>query len=522
MPTSPTLPSLPDNPGCYLFKDGSGRVIYIGKAKSIRKRVQSYFQKTGQDPKTQALVRHVDSVSYIVTDNEVEAILLENNLVKKHNPKYNIKLKDAKRYAFIKLTEEKFPRLLIARRRTGSGKFFGPFVSAAARDYILTTLRKIFQVRTCKRLPRKACLRFHIGLCQAPCIGKIEKEKYARNIRAAEMVLKGKTNELIASLKTEMTEASTQLNYEHALELRKQVEAITWLSEKQNMERQKKYNEDIINFLVKDGKVYLILFNVHKGILENKQEFEFEYDDDILEEFIIQYYSENPVPAELLLPRGVDDSLALFLETRRGAAVHVKVPKKGEKKQLLELVKKNIEVTFFGDVEKLEDLKSVLDLQEIPSVIECFDISHLSGSLTVGAMVQFRNARPDKSNYRRFKIRTVEGIDDPMAIKEVVGRRYRRLQGEHSEMPGLIIIDGGKGQLNSALDELNKLGLKIPVISIAKRFEEIFVPGIVLPLQLDRKGKALQLIQQIRDEAHRFAISYHKLLRQKELRKGDS
>jgi len=509
--------NIPENPGCYLFKDVSGRIIYVGKAKNLRKRVRSYFQKNDLDPKTEALVRNIDSVDFIVTDNEVEALILENNLIKKNSPKYNIDLKDSKRYAYIELTEEKFPRLLVARRKDDTGKFFGPFVSAAARDHILSVLRKTFQIRTCKRMPEKPCLRYHIDLCSAPCAGNIESAEYSERMQAVESILKGGTTELIKSKKREMKEASDRLDFERALKLRNQIEAIEWLMEKQKMELSKRYDEDIINYIVRNERVYLILFNVYKGTLENKQEFEFEYRDNFLEEFLIRYYSENTVAAEILLPQEIDSSLISFLRMKRGGRVSVKVPKIGDKKQLLDLVIKNVEASFFSDIEKLEALKRALHLPDIPVVIECFDISHLSGTSTVGSMVQFRDAKPDKSNYRRFKIKTVDGIDDTKAIAEVVRRRYTRLLKESSEMPDLIIIDGGTGQLNSGVRELKKLGLEIPIISIAKKFEEIHTPGLAFPLRLPRRGKALKLIQEIRDEAHRFAISYNRLLRKKEL-----
>ena len=510
---------LPEHTGCYLFKDATGEIVYVGKAKNLRKRVKSYFQKSEFDPKTMAMVSRIDSVDFIVTDNEVEALILENNLIKKNSPKYNIDLKDSKRYAYIELTDEKFPRLLVARRRDGNGRFFGPFVSAAARDYILSTLKKTFQIRTCKRMPKKPCLRHQIGLCQAPCIGKIESAEYSERMKAVELILKGRIDELVKSKKSEITEASAELDFERALKLRNQIEAIEWLKEKQNMELNKKYDEDIINYIVRNGRVYLILFNIYKGTLENKQEFEFEYRDKFLEEFLVQYYSENIVPAEIILPREISDSLISFLKVKRDGKVSVKVPKIGDKKQLLDLVLKNIEASFFSDIEKLEDLANKLHLTKPPIVIECFDISHFSGTSTVGSMVQFRNAKPDKSNYRRFRIRTVEGIDDTRAIAEVVRRRYARLQREKTDIPDLIVIDGGIGQLNSATRELRKLGLKIPIISIAKRLEEVYMLELAFPLKLPMKSKALKLIQQIRDEAHRFAISYSRLLHKKELLK---
>jgi len=513
------LAHIPDNPGCYLFKDGSERIIYVGKAKNLRKRVKSYFQKNDLDPKTEAMMQRIDSVDFIVTDNEVEALILENNLIKKNNPKYNIDLKDSKRYAYIKLTDEEFPRLLIVRRKDDTGRFFGPFVSAVARDYILSALKKTFQVRTCKKMPKKPCLRSHINLCQAPCSGKIEISEYSDRMKAVELILKGRTDKFIESKKREMNEASSELDFERALKLRNQIEAIKWLKEKQNMELSKKYDEDIINYTIKNGRVYLILFNIYRGTLENKQEFEFEHKDDFLEEFLVQYYSENIVPTEIILPQDINDSLISFLKVKRAGKVSVKVPKIGDKKQLLDLVLKNIEALFFSDIERLEDLKDKLHLKNLPIVIECFDISHLSGTSTVGSMVQFRNAFPDKSNYRRFRIKTVEGIDDTKAIAEVVRRRYTRLLNENSEIPDMIVIDGGIGQLNSATRELKKLGIEIPIISIAKRLEEVYIPVLAFPLKLPRKSKALKLIQQIRDEAHRFAISYNRLLHKKELLK---
>lgn len=511
--------NIPDNPGCYIFKNKAGKIIYIGKAKSLKKRVNSYLQKKDRslDPKTEQLVLNIASVDFIVTTNEVEALILESNLIKKYTPKYNIDLKDSKNFAYIQVTDEEFPRLAIARNKTGKGEFFGPFVSAASRDYILAVVNKIFQLRTCKKMPKKPCLRFQINLCRAPCVNKIGETEYAGKIRRVRLILKGKTKELIEGMTEEMKNASADLNFEHALELRNQVEAVKSLQERQNMDRKKQYDEDIINYLVKDRKVYLMFFNVYKGILENKQEFEFDYRGGFFEEFLVRYYVENKVPTELIVPEKIDESLVSFLREKGRKAVNVKVPEKGEKKQLLELVKKNIEIAFFGDKIKLRDLQRRLRLQEFPAVIECFDISHLSGTATVASMVQFRNGRCDKNNYRRFRIKTITGIDDTGAISEVVRRRYSRLTRENAAMPNLVIIDGGSGQLNAALGELEKLNLRIPTISIAKKFEEIYLPGIANPLRLNKKSKALQLIRQIRDETHRFAIAYNRLLRKKEM-----
>ncbi|HII02908.1 TPA: excinuclease ABC subunit C [Methanosarcinaceae archaeon] len=511
------LEALPHLPGCYLFKDEDGGVLYVGKAKDLKKRVSSYFQKRDHDPKTENLVRAAKGLDFIVTNTEVEALLLENTLIKKHWPRYNIALKDSKRYACIHLTDEKFPRIRLARKKVGGGDYFGPSVSAKERDYIYEVVRKTFQLRTCKKLPKRACLRYHMGVCSGPCIGNIQVEEYGEKVKRAASVLKGNIRELIESLEKDMKELAAKQQFEQAMELRDEIAALEFLQEKQNVERQKKHDEDILNYLVKDGTVYLMLFKVYKGTLEDKQDYVFAYGEEFLEEFLVQYYSENEPPGELIVPESLDESLADFLAHVRGKKVKVTVPKQGEKKELLDLAGKNVEIGFFGDRKKLEALQQKLSLPKAPTVIECFDISHLAGTSTVGSMVQFRGGRPDKHNYRRFKIQSVEGIDDFASIAEVVRRRYTRLLEDGHEMPDLIVIDGGKGQLSSAFQELRKLRVRVPIISIAKREEEIYVPGLKSPLPIKKDEKASLFVQEIRDEAHRFAITYNRLLRQKAL-----
>ena len=510
--------NLPNNPGCYLFKNTIDDVIYIGKAKNLKKRVKNYFNNNELDTKTQSMLRYANYLDFVVTDSEDEALILENNLIKKHQPKYNIRLKDAKSHSYLLLTKEEYPRLILDRWKKGKGVFFGPFISAQERDYILYFLRRTFLLRTCNKLPKKPCLRYHINLCDAPCINLISKNDYDLKIEKIKMVLNGKTKQLLTNLNEEMKKYSDEQYYEKALRLRNEISAIEHLSQRQKMQREKKYNEDIINYIIKDEKVYLMLFNIYKGTLHNKNEYEFDFNDDFLEEFIIQYYSDSPIPKEVIIPEKLSDSIEIFLTNKKGSQVRVVKPQKGEKKHLLDLVTKNIETTFFADVKKVDLLKNKLNLQGTPTVIECFDISHLSGTSTVGSMVQFRNGKPDKNNYRRFRIRSVQGIDDTAAIGEVVRRRYKRLKEEDSEFPDLIIIDGGGGQLNFAIQELNELNLKIPIISIAKQFEEIYIPGALQPLRIQKKDKALQFIQEIRNEAHRFAIKYNRLLRKKEIR----
>ncbi len=508
---------IPKNPGCYLFKDKKDRVLYVGKAKNLKNRIKTYENGYDLDIKTKYMLKKAVDLDFIVTDNEVEALILENTLIKKYKPKYNIRLKDAKSHSYIKITDEKFPRALISRRKVGKGKYYGPFVSAQERDYILHFIKKTFNLRTCKKLKKKPCLRHHIDMCDAPCIDLISKKEYDKKIEKVKKVLSGKTKELINELETEMEKLSNEKKFELAIKVRNEIFALKNLNERQNMKREKKYNEDILNFEIKDDKVYLMLFNIYKGTLNNKNEFIFEKTTNFLDEFIVQYYSEKKVPKEIIIPEEIDKSIEEFLSKKKGSKVKINVPQRGEKKQLLELVLKNIELTFFSNIKKPKILKNKLNLKKTPNVIECFDISHLSGTSTVGSMVQFRNGKPDKNNYRRFKIRTVDGIDDFEAISEVVRRRYKRLKDENRTYPDLIIIDGGRGQLNFSKRELEKIGVNIPIISVAKKFEEIYIPRRVDPIRLSKKDKALHYIQEIRNEAHRFAIKYNRLLRRKEL-----
>jgi excinuclease ABC subunit C len=510
--------TIPDNPGCYFFSDESGTVIYVGKAKNLKKRVTSYFQKTDHDPKTRNLIARIASVSVMVTNTETEALLLENNLIKKNQPKYNIDLKDAKRFAYIEFTREAFPRIGFARQmNTGDATYFGPFVSASERDAILRVIKRIFRLRSCRKLPKRACLRYHMKSCSAPCIGIISKEEYRTQVERATALLKGKSSELLALLRAEMGAFSAAKEYEKALALRNQIIAIEHLAERQHVERPKDTDQDVIAYTIADDTVCLMVFSVEKGLLSGKQEYSFDNHEDFFEEFLVQYYAERMPPSELILPHEIDEALAGYLSEKKGRSVQVTVPKIGEKKKLLDLVEKNICHAFLKNELKVKDLQANLGLPDPPEVIECFDISHLSGTSMVGSMVQFRSGVPDKKNYRRFKIKTIVGIDDFASIGEIVKRRYQRLIEENTDLPDLIIIDGGKGQLSAALEMLQGLDLSIPVIAIAKREEEVYVPGEMFPRRFDPKGMALRYIQEIRDEAHRFAIAYHKLLRGKKM-----
>jgi len=513
--------SLPTSPGCYQFKDSDNKIIYIGKAKNIKKRVASYFNKKDTDPKTKVLVSKIKFIEPIVTKNEIEALLLENTLIKKHKPKYNIELKDSKSYSYIELTKEKFPRFIVYRsdKKDQQKTLIGPFTSGKARDDILQVINKTFKIRTCRILPKKPCLRYSIGICSAPCINRIKEEEYNENIESAKQVINGRIDEVIKNIEQKMSKASKNLEYERAINFRNQIDSLDYLKEKQNVERNRKYNEDIINYIIKNNKVYLVVFNIFKGTLSNKQEYIFENIENFLEQFLKQYYSENEIPKEIIVPDKIDESIEEYLSFKKKSKVSITIPKHGEKKELLYLVIKNIEVSFFGDIQRIETLKRILNLHETPTVIECFDISHLSGTNIVASMVQFRNGRPDKSNYRRYRIKTVEKNDDFASMREVVKRRYSKLKSENRSYPNLVIIDGGIGQLNASIKVLEEIGVKIPIISLAKEFEEVYLPGRNTPIRLDEKNKGKLLLQAIRDEAHRFAVKYNRLLRKKEIRK---
>jgi len=514
------LTTIPEEPGCYQFKDETGTILYVGKAKNLKKRVSSYFQKKSITPRIDILVSLIRDIDVIVTSSEVEALILENNLIKKYQPKSNIDLKDAKSYAFIQISNDPFPRIGIARDRTvkKTGTLYGPFVSAAERDQILKFVKQTFHLRTCKKMTKRACLRSHLGTCAAPCTGKISEPEYQYLVKSADYLLKGKSQDLIYDLRKEMETFAAAEEYEKALVIRDRIAAIENLSERQYVQRQKKSDEHIINYLVSGDTVYLILFHVERGSLTSKEEFVFPETEDFLDEFILQYYSSTKPPNELILPSLPGSGMEEYLTHIRGSHVTLTIPKQGEKKHLLDLAYKNLEVSFFTGKMRLAELGEALHMDTAPEVIECFDISHLRGTGTVASMVSFRDGKPDKRNYRRYKINSAGPSDDYAAMAEVVKRRYSRLLREKSPMPDLIVVDGGPGQLKSAHAILEELSLPIPIISIAKREEEIYIPGRNTPLSIQKKSPASLLIQEIRDEAHRFAITYQKKLRQKSIK----
>jgi len=521
------LSIVPQTPGCYIYKNKDNQIIYIGKAKNLKKRVSSYFLKKDLDPKTMALVSNIHSVEFIITNTELEALILESNLIKKNKPKYNIELKDSREYSYILLAQEKFPYLMVLKKKPVKGEVvFGPFIISGDRNNILSFVNRTFKLRTCFKIPKTPCIRYHIGYCTAPCINLVSQEEYMHQIKNAILVLQGREKNLIIDLEKKMKEYMYQKDFEKAIVLRDQIKAINYLKEKQNVETNKSYNQDLINYILNNNTCYLLVFNISKGVLLNKKEFIVPVlEDDFLDEFIIDYYSRKDasfLPDELILPKSINKDTQEYLKKIKKNIGFV-VPEKGEKKELLDLALRNIEFSFFSTKTTLEILKDKLRLNEIPRIIECFDISHLSGTNTVASMVQFKDGKPNKSQYRRFKIKTIEEnkINDFASISEVVNRRYSGLLRENLPFPDLIIIDGGKGQLSSAKSAIESLNLDTMsrIISIAKKNEEIYSPELIYPLKLDKKSRALHLIQEIRDEAHRFAITYNKLLRKKEIRK---
>lgn len=511
---------LPTSPGCYLYKDNTGNIIYIGKAKNIKKRVMSYF-RGAHDTKTTELVKSINSVDFILTDNEVEALILESKLIFKHKPKFNLDLKNSVRYSYIKITDEKFPRIISTRiidRKKDT--YFGPYPDGTARRETVYLLNKIFKLRTCKKLPKHVCLLYHIGQCSAPCEEKITMKDYEENVRRAILVLKGKSASVVKRLEKEMVRFSARQEYEQAKIRRDQIQVIDRITQRQKVSLRKTYNQDFIQFIVNQEKIYLQLFNVDKGIIGSRRQFDFDMQgsvQEMLERFLRYYYYSHPIPEEIVVPQKLEHSVLIrkYLQELKGTKVKITVPQKGIKKELLDLLYKNVELNISYEDKILHELKVHLNLQTIPRHIECFDISNIGSQYTVGSMVHFTDGKPDKENYRRFKIKTVEAQDDFAMMAEIVRRRYSRLQRENKTMPDLIIIDGGPGQLHAAFDELQKLELSLPIVSIAKKEEIIHFVGERRPLKLSHKSESLKLLQRCRNEAHRFGITYHRLLRSK-------
>ena len=529
------LQILPDKPGVYLMKDIKGRIIYVGKAVNLKNRVRSYFQSSrNHSPKVQALVARISDLEYIITASEIEALILECNLIKKHHPKYNISLRDDKTYPYIKVTNEDYPRVFATRKVLKDGaRYFGPYTSAGAVHETLRLLKKLFPLRSCRRLEAKRpCLEHHIKRCLAPCSGQVSVRDYQAMIKAVCLFLEGRSDVLAQDLQRRMEQAAEQLQFEMAAKLRDQLTAVEKITEKQNIVTGSG-DQDAIGLARSALGNCVQVFFIRSGKMVGRDHFllsggEDETDEAMLTAFIKQYYNQAAfIPREILLPLNLTEQqlLADWLSGKKGSRVAVETPKRGTKKDIVHMAAGNAATVLEEQAAKVQvrneqtegavrELGKYLGLAQPPERMECFDISHIQGSETVASMVVFEGGMPNKSDYRRFKLRTVEGKpDDFKSMQEVVGRRYREAA---EPLPDLIIIDGGKGQLSSALEVIRGVGLQdIPVIGLAKEFEHVFREGCSDPLILPRHSQALYLIQRIRDEAHRFAITYHRKLRAK-------
>ncbi|WP_396144498.1 excinuclease ABC subunit UvrC [Anaerospora sp.] len=531
------LAHLPDKPGVYLWKDDQKRIIYVGKAVNLKNRVRSYMQSSrNHSPKVRSMVSRIADLEYIITSSEIEALILECNLIKKHRPKYNISLRDDKSYPYVKVTlNETYPRVYATRKVIKDGaRYFGPYTNAGAVHETLKLLKRLFPLRTCRQLDaQRPCLQYHIKRCLAPCAGKVEPAVYGEMIKAVCLFLEGRSDDVIKNLKKRMEEAAENLEFELAAQLRDQLAAVDKVREKQNIVTGSG-DQDAVGLARSAVGTCVQVFFIRSGKMVGRDHFlltnsEEEEDAKVLEAFLKQYYSQAAfLPREVLLPFDVPEQQLLsdWLTEAKGGRVAVDTPKRGTKKDLVSMASGNAARVLEEQALRLQaanertdgallELADYLDLEAPPERIECFDISHIQGAETVASMVVFEGGQPKKDDYRRYKLQTVEGKpDDFKSMQEVVGRRYRDLTS--APVPDLIIIDGGKGQLSSALEIIRSSGLtSATVVGLAKEFEHIFKEGESDPVILPRHSQSLYLVQRIRDEAHRFAITYHRKLRSK-------
>lgn len=541
------LQNLPTSPGVYLHKDETGKIIYVGKAKNLRNRVRSYFQSgRGHDRKTRELVRRIRDLEFIITDTEVEALVLESNLIKLHKPRYNVLLKDDKQYPHLKLTiNEPFPRVMITRKIQRDGAlYFGPFLPASLARRTIDLINRTFQLRTCDieidgKLPRP-CLEYHIKRCLGPCVkGLCAPAEYQEAVRDVRLLLEGKNKELIDTLEARMMQHSEEMRYELAAKYRDMRQTVLALAEQQKMATSPDRDVDIFGYYREGARLALQLFTMREGKVIGRREFFWEdlAEDDFnpsmfLSDVLTQYYSTDYVPLEIHVPVDFEDRelLEKALTERRGRRVRILDPQRGKKRELVELVEKNAKIAFEQrfrvlkpDMERvLEELQEILELPRFPTRIESFDISHIQGAENVGGLVVCENGKMNRAEYRKFKIKSVEGANDPASMHEVVFRRYRRQLDEGKPLPDLVMIDGGKAQLNAAAAAMRELDLEaIPMIGVVKpprRHSE--VSHLLLkgrehePIFLDSHSPVLRLIQMIRDETHRTAVQYHRKRRE--------
>ena len=517
---------LPNKPGVYIMRDKTDTIIYIGKAKNLVKRVKSYFREKLDRPKTQILMSHFDSLEYIVTNSEKEALILEATLIKKHRPRYNVQLKDDKRYPYVKITSEKFPRLVITRNVTKDGIYYGPFTDVGSVKQTVKFLKALFKIRTCRNMDGP-CLNSQIDLCYAPCDGKISQEEYGEIINKIDLFFQGKYSTIVKNLKREMAEAAANEEYEKAAVIRDQISSIEEIMEKQFVDLvDDDLDQDVIAIAQGENEVVVIIMPIRNGKIVGRDDFlmsgsQYDSSSEILFAFIQQYYGYNRhIPKQILLDEDIDDKELLeeWLSDLRGNKVHIKVPQKGVKLRLVKMARKNAEI-IKHQKKKMEnaliELKKYLKLEKLPRVMEGYDISNISGEFAVGSKVSFKDGKPNKKMYKHFRMET-PGPNDFAMMEELLTRRLKMI--DRDPEPDLIVIDGGKGQLGMACGVLDKLNLThIPIIGLAKEFEEIYLPNTKRPIIIPKNNKALHLLQQVRDESHRFAITYHRKLRSKNI-----
>jgi excinuclease ABC subunit C len=534
---------LPDQPGIYQYFDQSGKIIYVGKAKNLKKRVSSYFKKTQENRKTELLVRNIADIRHMVVETEQDALLLENNLIKKYQPRYNIRLKDDKTYPWIVIKNERFPRVFQTRNVTKDGSsYFGPYTSILTVRMLLEFFRKLYKLRNCKlnlaeeqirQGKFKVCLEFHIGNCSGPCVGKFEHDQYMKSIDQIKEILKGNISGVIKYLKDLMRKYSAEMKFEDAAIIKEKLDLLEKFQSRSTVVSNTISDVDVFTIDQDANFAYVNYLKIMSGAIMQTYTMEIkkvldESPGELLEFAIVDIRQKIFSNAkEILVPFKLDFALE---------GVKMQIPKQGDKKKLLELSERNakyfrlekmkhvvVSKTEQNTNRILETMKKDLQLKVQPVHIECFDNSNLQGANPVSSCVVFRDARPFKKDYRHFNVKTVEGPDDFASMEEVVYRRYKRLLDEEKSLPQLIVIDGGKGQLGAALNSLEKLGLrgKISIIGIAKRLEEIYFPGDSVPLYLDKNSETLKIIQQLRDEAHRFGITFHRNKRSGEFLKSE-
>lgn len=538
---------MPTQPGVYLHKDAAGGILYVGKAKNLRSRVRSYFQEgRPTDAKTRILVSKIAAIEVIVTDTEAEALILENTLIKQHRPKYNILLKDDKSYPYVRITREQYPRVFKTRRVIKDGsKYFGPYTDGTYLYHLLQAIRSVLPLRTCD-LPLteegvakgkwKVCLQYHIKKCDGPCIGEASKDQYNEVVRQAHQILSGKTRELERSLEQRMQDLAEQLRFEDAAVVRERLERLREYVAKQKVVTTDSMDRDVFGMARIGTQACTVVFTVRDGKLVGKRHFLASDvpdggDAELLRSTLEQWYVDaDSYPDEVLVPiEPVDvEFMAAFLREKKGRIVDVQVPRIGDKRKLIAMAENNADLLLRETLalqaqrdqtvsKTMLALQADLRMRSLPRRIECFDNSHMQGTDYVSSMVVFVDGKSRRSEYRKFKLREIDHNNDFEAMKEVVRRRYTRVLEEQSPLPDLIVIDGGKGQLSHAMEVITELGLegKMTVVGMAKRLEEIFVPDQRDPLLISKSSPSLRLLQQVRDEAHRFAITYHRTLREK-------